>query len=83
MTREGASQKLAEQGLRPEDDLVLVVAHTARYLADATSIFEGQVARAASGTFGFFSVFGLNVYDFDDSDSDRILFSSARILPSE
>ena len=87
MTREGATQKLARQGLQHEEDPVLVAAHTGRYLVDATSIFQGQVVRAAGGAF-YFSADGLGANDiiddriFDAACHDR-LSSSARRAPSE
>jgi len=82
MTRKVATQELTKQGLQHEDDPVLVAAHTGRYLVDATSIFQGQVVRAAGGAF-YFSDDGLDAGDIDDGNSYNDVSSSARRAPSE
>jgi hypothetical protein len=84
MNRKGATQELAKQGLQHEKAPVLVAAHTGRYLVDATSIFQGQVVRAAGGVF-FFDDDGLGARDIrvglDVGSSD--VSASARRAPSE
>ena len=82
MTRAGATRKLASQGLKHENDPVLVAAHTGRYLVDATSIFQGQVVRAAGGAFRFHAG-GLGASDIGDADGGNDVSSSARRAPSE
>ena len=77
MTRAGATRKLASQGLKHENDLVLVAAHTGRYLVDATSIFQGQAVRAVGGLFYFFAD-GLLALLFNPEDSRDNVSSSAR-----
>jgi hypothetical protein len=82
MILKGATQELAKQGLQHEDDPVLVAAHTGRYLVDATSIFQGQVVRAAGGAFYFYA-YGLDARDIRDDSSYFSVSSSARRAPSE
>ncbi|MFN4895360.1 MAG: hypothetical protein ACK5HO_06210 [Pseudomonadota bacterium] len=82
MTRKGATQELAKQGLQHENDPVLVAAHTGRYLVDATSIFQGQAVRAAGGAF-YFHVDGLRASVIDYGHSPNRVSSSARRAPSE
>jgi hypothetical protein len=82
MTREGATQKLEKQGLKHEDDSVLVTAHTGRYLLDASSIFKVQVVRAAGGAFRF-SANGLYADVIHADGSSSYVSSSARRAPSQ
>ena len=82
MTRDGATQKLASQGLSHEAAPVLVAAHTGRYLLDASSIFKGQVVRAADGAF-YFRDYGLNASDGYAGHGSDVVSSSARRGPQE
>jgi hypothetical protein len=77
MTRAVATNKLGEQGLSHESDPALVAAHTGRYLLDVSSIFQGQVVRAAGGAFDFDDD-GLHADAFSDVISYDFVSSSAR-----
>ena len=75
-TRKGQETFLAENKLTMEQIAELAVAHTARYLLDGQSIFQGQTVRAVGGALGFDDLGGLYADDINDVDSGDGVSSS-------
>ena len=58
----------------------LAVAHTAFFILTGEDLFQGQFVRACGGALRF-DGYGLDVFNFDDDNSDSDV-SASRSLPS-